>query len=244
MLAHLKRFLGVPSYIEDAYLSRCHGLNDPNIQMAYFSLFLSEGRDWEEPSVVEQGCWVRVKADGEEKWWHIVEDKDGPNSGRELSPNYELSQHLLGSCVGDVFDLQQGLGEISCEIVELQSKYVRAFQEIWEEFPMRFPSNPSFSRIRMDDSFTPIFHSVDLRYQYVGNIEKLYESHQLPFVSFCSLIGNSTLSTWLEYVERSDKQVWFGEGTVQEAEEGARILRNADTIMTCPPKTGPDNMLV
>ena len=231
MLAHLKRFLGVSGYISDAYLSRSHGLRDPNVQMGYIALFLGADKDWEEPSVIEPDCWVRISADGEEKWWYIVEGTEGESEGRKLSPNDDLAQHLLGRSVGDAFDLQQGLGAVSCEVVELQSKYVRAFQEILEEFPMRFPGNPSLLRIRMDDSFTPVFQSVDLRYRYVENIERLYESFQIPFVSFCSLVGNSTLTTWLEYVERTDKQFWFGEGSVQEQEDGAGLLRNACTII-------------
>ena len=230
-LAHMKRLLGVSGYINDAYLSRRYGLNDPNIQMGYFALFLSVNRDWEEPSVVEPDCLVLIRTDEEEKWWHIVEDTESPRNDRELSPDNELSQLLLGRSVGDVFDLQQGLGKITCEIVGLQSKYVRAFQEICEEFPMRFPGNPSLSRVKMDNNnFTPIFHSVELRHQHVENVEMLYESRQLPFVSFCSFIGNSTLLTWLDYTEQPNKQFWFGEGSVQEANEGAKLLRDADTV--------------
>ena len=229
-LAHMKRLLGVSGYIADAYHSLRCDLNDPNLQMGYFALFHSVNRDWEEPSVVVPDCLVRIRADEEEKWWHIVEDTDSPKNDRELSPDNELAQHLLGRGVGDVFDLQQGLGVITCEIVELQSKYVRAFQEVCEEFPMRFPGNPSLSRIRMDDNFTPVFHGIELRHQYVESAKRLYESHQLPFVSFCSLIGNSTLTTWLEYTKQPNKQFWFGEGSTQESDEGAELLRDADTI--------------
>ena len=229
-LAHMKRLLGVSGYIADAYLSRRCELNDPNLQMGYFALFLSVKRDWEEPSVVVPDCLVRIRADEKEQWWHIVEDTDSPTNDRELSPDNALAQHLLGRGVGDVFDLQQGLGVITCEIVELQSKYVRAFQEICEDFPIRFPGNPSLSRIRMDDNFTPVFHSVELRHQHVESAKRLYKSHQLPFVSFCSLIGISTLSKWLEYTKQPNKQFWFGEGSTQESDEGAELLRDTDTI--------------
>ena len=229
-LAHLKRFLGIPRFIEDAYLSRRNEPNDPNIQMGYLALFQSLSEDWEEPSVVEPGCSVRLKADGEEKWWHIINSTESPKNDRELPPNNELAQHLLGHGTGDVFELQQGIGKTTCEIVELQSKYVRAFQEIFEEFPLRFPGNPSLSRVKIDNNLTPIFHNVDLRHQYVEKVEKLYESHQIPFVSFCSFIGNPIFMTWNEYIKQPDKQFWFGEGSDQEAYEGAELLRNASTI--------------
>ena len=229
-LAHMKRLLGVSGYINDAYLSHRYGLNDPNIQMSYLALFLSVNKDWEEPSVAVPDCLVRIRTDEEEKWWHIIEDTESPSNDRELSLNNELAQHLLGRSVGDILNLQQGFGEITCEIVELQSKYVRAFQEIFEEFPMRFPGNPSLSRIKMDSNFTPVLHSVEMRHRHVENVGKLYESHQLPFVSFCSLIGNSTLMTWLEYTDQRNKQFLFGEGSDLEAKEGDELMRDADTI--------------
>ena len=229
-LAHMKRILGVPGYIEDAYLSRRNEPNDPSIQMGYLALFQSVSKDWEEPSVVEPDCSVRIRADEEEKWWHIVKSAESPKNDRELPPDNELAQHLKGHGTGYAFDLQQKFGKITCEIVELQSKYVRAFQEIFEEFPLRFPGNPSLSRIKMDNNFTPIFHNVDLRHQQVENAEKLYESHQIPFVTFCSLIGNSIFMTWIEYISQPDRQFWFGEGSDQEANEGAELLRNASAI--------------
>ncbi len=229
-LAHMKRFLGIPGYIEDAYLSRRYEPNDPSIQMGYLALFQSVSKDWKEPSVVGPDCSVRIRADEEEKWWHIINSGESPKNDRELPPDNKLAQHLLGHGTGHAFNLQQGLGEISCEIVELQSKYVRAFQEIFEEFPLRFPGNPSLSRIKMDSNFTPIFQNVDLRQLHVENAKKLYESLQIPFVTFCSLIGTSIFMTWNEYIRQPDKQLWFGEGSVQEANEGAELLRNAKTI--------------
>lgn len=229
-LAHMKQILGVPGYIEDAYLSRRNEPNDPSIQMGYLALFQSVSRDWEEPSFVEPGCSVRIRADEEEKWWHIINSAESPKNDRELPPDNELAQQLIGHGKGYVFDLQQNFGKITCEIVELQSKYVRAFQEIFEDFPLRFPGDRSLSRIKMDSNFTPIFHSVDLRHQQVENATRLYESHQIPFVTFCSLIGNSIFITWNEYVRRPDKQLWFGEGSFQEANEGAELLRNANGI--------------
>ena len=229
-LAHLKRFLGIPGYIEDAYLARRNEPNDASIQMGYLALFQSLSEDWEEPSVVEPDCSVRIRADEEEKWWHIIKSAGSPKNDRELPPDNELAQHLLGHGKGYTFDLQQNFGKITCEIVELQSKYVRAFQEIFEEFPLRFPGNPSLSRIKMDNNFTPLFHSVELRHQQVENAEKLYESRQIPFVTFCSLIGKSIFMTWNEYISQPDKQLWFGEGFDQEANESAELLRNTNSI--------------
>ena len=229
-LAHLKRFLGATDYMYDAYLSRRYGLNDPDAHLGYFSLFPGQDEEWEEPVVVEPGCSVRIKDEGEEQWWHILEDGEEPNGPRELSPDNGLAQRLLGRSVGDVVVLRQSLGDVSYEITALQSKYVRAFQETAEEFSLRFPDNMSLSRVKMDSNFTQFFQSMDLRHQHVSNAEGLYKSRQLSFASFCSLIGSSSLKVWPEYTAQSTTRLHFGTGSDQETSEAGELMGDADVI--------------
>ena len=230
-LAQMKRFLGATDYVNDAYLSRRYGPNDPAAHLGYFSLFVGRDEKWEEPVVVAPGCAVRIKDGGEEQWWHILEDGEEPHGPRELSPDNDLAQLLLGRSVGDVVVLRQSLGEVSCEITALQSKYVRAFQETCEVFPIRFPDNKSLSRVEMDSNFTHFFQSIELRNQHVRNVEGLYKSHQLPFASFCSLIGSTTLTTWPEYIAQPARRLYFGTGSDQETNEAGELLRDADEIV-------------
>ena len=228
-LAHMKCSLGATDYMCDAYLARRYGLSDPGAHLGYVRLFLGWSEEWEEPVVVEPGCSVRIK--DEEQWWHILEDGEEPNGPRELSPEDGLAQRLLGRSVGDVVALRQAFGNVRYEIAELQSKYVRAFQETWGEFSLRFPDDTSLSLVEMDSSFTPIFQSIELRHQYISNVEELYKSYQLPFASFCSLIGNTTLMAWPEYTALPHRRLHFGTGSDQETNEAGELLRDADAIV-------------
>jgi len=228
-LAHMKCSLGAAGYMHDAYLARRYGLNDPATHLGYFGLFLGWSEDWEEPVVVESGCSVRIK--NEEQWWHILEDGEEPNGPRELPPDSGLAQRLLGRSVGDVVVLRQGPGNASYEIAELQSKYVRAFHETCVEFSLRFPDDMSLSLVEMDSDFTQFFQSVELRHQHVRNAEELYESSRLPFASFCSLIGSSTLAVWPDYTAQPDRRIHFGTGSYEEANEASDLLRDADAIV-------------
>ena len=230
-LAHIKRFLGDADYIDDAYLSRRNGLNDPDVHLGYFRLFQVKARDWEAPSVVGAGCAVRIRSDDEEQWWQILEEGEERYGPRELAPDDDLAQRLLGRSVGDVVVLREELGGLSYEITEIQSKYVRAFQETLEEFSTRFPDNRSLSRVKLDSDFTQIFQTIELRAQFVRNAEELYKSKRLPFASFCSLIGSSTLETWAEYTAQPDTRLHFGTGSDQETNEAREMLRVADGIV-------------
>ena len=230
-LAHMKRFYGATDYISDAYLSRRYGLNDPYAHLGYFRLFQGRDEDWEEPIAVGPGCSVRIKIDDDEQWWQILEDGEEPYGPRELSPDYDLAQSLQGRSVGDVVVLRQGLSGLSYEITALQSKYVRAYQETLEDFSTRFPDNMSLSRVKLDSDFTQIFQSIELRDQFVRNAEELYKSRQLPFATFCSLIGSSTLEAWPEYTAQPTTRLHFGTGSDQETNEAWELLRDADGIV-------------
>ena len=230
-LANMKCSLGAADYMNDAYLARRYGLNDPDAHLTYVRLFQGWSEQWEEPVVVEPGCSVRIKDEGEEQWWHILEDGEEPNGLRELSPNNDLAQRLLGQSVGDVVVLRQAFGNISYDIAELQSKYVRAFQETFEEFSIRFPDNMSLSRVKMDSNFTPVLQGIELRHQFISNVEELYKSYQLPFASFCSLIGSSTFTVWPEYTAQPATRLLFGTGSHEEASEASDLLCDADTIV-------------
>lgn len=228
-LAHMKCSLGAAGYMNDAYLARRYGLSDPAIHLGYFRLFLGWSEGWEEPVVVEPGCSVRIK--NEEQWWHILEDGEEPNGPRELSPEDDLAQRLLGRSVGDVVALRQALGDVSYEIAALQSKYVRAFQETCEEFSIRFPDDMSLSSLEMDSNFTPIIQSIEWRHQDISNMESLYKSRRLSFASFCALIGNTILTVWPDYIALPDRRLHFGTGSYEEANEASELLRDADTIV-------------
>ncbi len=232
-LAYMKRFLGSTDYIHDAYLSLRYGLNDPDAYLGYFRLFLGLGRneEWEEPIVVGPGCAVRIKSGGEEQWWQILEDGEESYGPRDLSSEHDLAQRLLGQSVGYVVELRQGLGGLSYEITDLQSKYVRAYQEILGEFGTRFPDNLSLSRIELDSDFTQIFQSIELRDQHFRNAGKLYQSGKVPFVSFCDLIGRSTLEVWAEYTAQPSGRLHFGTGSEQETNEASALLRDANGIV-------------
>ena len=230
-LAHVKRFLGASDYMKDAYLARRYGPNDPDAHLGYFMLFSGREEGWKEPIVVGPGCSVCIKSDDEEQWWQILEAGEEQYGSRELSPGEDIAQRLTGRSVGDVVVLGEGIGRLLYEITDIQSKYVRAYQETVEEFPIRFPGNKSLSRVKVDNNFTDLFQSIELRHQHVSNAEAIYKSKQVPFASFCSIIGRSTLEIWPSYIAQPEARLYFGTGTDQETQEASELLGAADAIV-------------
>ena len=232
-LAQLKLLLGMKEYLDDAYLARRCGINDPNAHLGYFGIFHSrEKQGWTEPEIVGPGCAVLLHDESTEQWWQVLENGEKPQGRYEIAPSQDLARRLLGRGVGETIVLREGLEELSYEIAAIQSKYVRAYQETLEEFSTRFPGNMGLSRIKIEnDDITKILYTVDQRYQLAREVERMYRQRQIPLASFASMLGRSVLEAWHACTAGDFNGIRFGIGTEEEANMASELLREADGIV-------------
>ena len=54
-LAQLKLLLDMAGHLDDAYLARRCGIDDPTVHLAYFAMFLAREKEWVEPDCVGLG---------------------------------------------------------------------------------------------------------------------------------------------------------------------------------------------
>ncbi len=225
-LAQLKLLLGLDGYVEDAYLGRRCGFDEPDLHLGYFSLFLSRGNDWVEPEIVGPGCAVLLKGEGVERWWLVLENGEESPSPYELSPSQYLAQKLMGRQVGDTVVLRKGFEDLAYEVAAVQSKFVRAFQETSDEFSTRFPEDTRMYRLKVaEDDVSKIFETVDRRARFVQEAEQLYQEGVLPLASFSSCVGISTLEAWNAFTVNPPIRFRSGTGTDQEAKVSNDVLR-------------------
>ena len=230
-LSKMKLALGIPDFLDDAYLALRCGFNDREIHKNYVELFLSRGEDIPEPEYVGPGCAVLLKGDSEQ-WWDILDEGEEPDNRFELSPGDDLAQRVLGRRAGETVTLRRGPDELSYEIVGIQSKFVRKFQEIIEVFPTRFPSDTSLSTIKIgENDISNLLSIVDQRDALVRKAEKAYVEGYLPLSTFASLIGRSTLEVWLDCTKRGAARIRFSDGSDEEFGKSLQLLHEADSVV-------------
>ena len=232
LLAQLKRLLCAHESLEDAYLALRCGINDPAVHLGYFVMFIGREKGWVEPSSVGPGCAVRLKGESSEQWWQILDDGDEAHGPHELSPHHGLAQELMGMRVGDNVVLRQDLEDLSYEVDIIQSKFVRAFQETSAEFSTRFPGHAGLSRMRVEDNdLTKVFQVVDQRHRIGLELESMYLGGRLPFVSFSSLLGRSTIEVWRACTATRLTNVRFASGSYDDEDRSSDLLRKADCVV-------------
>lgn len=231
-LAHLKLLLDVPGSLEDLYLARRHGINDPDIHLGYFELFQACAGNLVEPERVTVGCAVLVKNDEVERWWHILDDTDVSLANNELLPGDDFALRLMGLRVGDTIDMGHEYEELVYEIRAVQSKFLYAYQETANDFSTRFPSKRSLWKVDVsDDYFEKIFMLVERRAQSSGEIYRTYSEGKLPLSLFSSEIGHSVIDIWRSISEDSSSRIHFAAGSEEEEIRSGTLLRGARGIV-------------
>ncbi len=233
-VAKLKLMLGVEGDLEDAYAARRHGMDDPDSHIGYFATYLAHDHEMAEPDHVAPGCAVRLRdiLTGEESWWSILDADDERNDTSELPANHELAGRLMGSAIGDKIEMRNDLEELTYEVVTIQNKFVRAFQETIAEFSTRFPGNPSLSRIVADEGdFTKLLQATERRVQFVQSVEERYLDGAFPFAMFSSLIGPSPVEVWRACTVHGSVPVRFAMGNPEEAELAQALLPEAKGVV-------------
>lgn len=231
-MAQIKWFLGTEGYLEDAYLARRHGINDPAVHLGYVQLVLSREKDLEQPQAVGPGCAVLLRDGGKETWWHIMGCPDDIPRQHELAPNDGLAQRLLGRRAGESIKVSGVIDSRHYEIVDVQSKFVRAFQETVEEFPARFPDDMRLSTSKVeDDNLTNLTKFAGQRMQMVRRARDMYREGRLPLATFASLIGRSTFEVWKTHTREPYACIWFGTGSAAEAARSGTILQDINDVV-------------
>jgi hypothetical protein len=120
-------------------------------QYIYFILQHGERTGLREPpDHVEKDCAALLELASGEKRWIILEDNEPAHSRGEFATTSPMGEVLLGRAVGDDIALPGNpFQPLSGIIREIQTKYVRAFQDSMQNFVHRFPGNSVLQQVNV-----------------------------------------------------------------------------------------------
>ena len=231
-LAQLKMLLEENGGLDDAYLAYQCGLDEPSAYLGYLGIYLACETEVAEPAIASPGCAVLLRRESKEQWYRLLHAEEIPHNSYDLQPSQPLAQRLSGAQIEDTIVLREGLEDLSYEVVALQSKFLRAFQEIHEEFSTRFPEHEGLSRVAGGDKgLAKVLTTIDQRDRFASEVERMYHEGRLPFASFCFLFGRSVIEGWRGCIESQSIPIRCGAGTDEKTGNASELLRDADGIV-------------
>ena len=232
LVAQIKSLVGLPEYMNDAYLSRRYGIDNPMIHIGYSQMVIGAEDNFDEPDVVGPGCAVKLRLDSTEQWWYILDDGEEPLGPNDLAGDQELAHCLSGKRAGETVVLREGLEELSYEIAEIQSKFVRVFQETFEGYSTRFPSDSGLFSVKVkNDDFSKVFQSVDQQNEMRLQLTRMYEEKKLPFATFSHWLGRPMPDVWQACTQMQFSKIRFSNGMDELAFAQDKMLREADSVV-------------
>lgn len=208
-LAQARLILNEPGALEDAFEARRLAPNNPNIHLAYVGILLN--REEQEQSLLTVSTAapetvVQLERNTERTTLTLTDQEDARLDHGEVNVDSDLGKQLLGRKRGDRIRLGGGTDEY--EIVEIQSKYVAAFQQTLLMFPVWFPSNRDLQRIEVpENDVSQVLALVDARHQLISQAMELYRTRSMPLGTMARLIGRSTIELWQGLVGLQDQQL-------------------------------------
>ena len=209
---------------------------NPDVHLKYFGLFFEVGKQLSEfldSPQVQIGTAVCLDRSGETNW-HIIEKRDDANPMRnELDINDPLAQQLLGKAVNDELVLRETpFGRDVGKIIDIQSKYTYAFQEICQEFSDRFPKAQGLWATKLDDSeeiddsekFQDLLNLTDKQHEKSLQSEEIYKEIPIPIGAFAKLIRRNVLDTWGVLISNPDLGIRCCVGNLEEKTQAFTLL--------------------
>jgi tetratricopeptide (TPR) repeat protein len=201
--AQFRAVLAMGDVLKYMYQARRVGFNVPQVHAQYVGLFL--GREQVDhvsltKTVVDGDCAVLLQVGSDRRSYTILSEIDLHPERGEISPAQAETMKLLGRKSGDkfVFGADAFGNEIECTIVEVQSKFVRAFQETIQQFPTLFPTDRTLQGIdapyeKLRDG---MFRQLDAQQERFRKLAAIYESRQATFEVLANALQCSPIDLW------------------------------------------------
>jgi hypothetical protein len=142
---------------------------------------------------------------------------------------------LFGRKKGDKVLLRKGMWQdTECTVVEVQSKYVRAFQETLEKFPTLFPTTPLLQPVQgtIDEFKEKMFRQLDREQTEFRKIIDFYDAKKISIEGLAQIFDRPLIEMWaLLSGGRYCKLAAFS-GRVEEAhEQFARLAKDCAIML-------------
>jgi tetratricopeptide (TPR) repeat protein len=195
------------------------------------------------PDVVAPGAAVCYQEEGTaSQTWMIIEESSTYKSRfDEHPPEHFISKQVIGKSIGEKFILAEGVQNRTAQILDIQSKYVYRYQDCMANWQVRFPSSRDVQVVKLGSTvdqsgkeqadISVIKESVDRRYESIKNLEKVYQSENVPLNLIAKQLHTNVFEALRHLAKQSDVTIKCCFGNVEERNEAKKAMRDANTII-------------
>lgn len=213
--------------------------NDPQISMAYIHLFLSRDIDGKNkllnPRKVEKDSVVKLKINGDEKTYTLVDTKESSLGKGEISISSDFGVRLVGLKKGDKVELKEpGFPSRIVNILEIKSKYVDAFQDCIQNFNLQFPKEKGLKLVKVEKDLKSLLRMLDTVSERASKFTDLYRERNLTIGALSNLLGADLFDAWAGIISSPDLYLKCSYGSVEQQQYEINIVEKSSKITIDP----------
>ena len=205
---------------------------DPKMHLAYINLFLSrddESDKFLNPSTVDTNTVVTLKFDREQKAYMLLDTKKPNINKGEISIESDFGKKLLGLKIGDKVKIGEPPCEEEGEVIEIKSKYVKAFQESMSNFNRLF-RDKGLQKVKVGEDLKNIFRIIDRISERTSKISELYKQRKLTIGALSNLLGRNLFDTWAGLIAIPEMTLRCAIGSEEEQKEELEIVNTSKKV--------------
>lgn len=233
-VAELHYFLGDPqTAIEYAYRARTLGIDSPEIHLAYAFLFLRVEDVLDSLHSQAVGPDTAVLLAGHDKKWIKIFSRFPADEGNwEFSSDSTQADILVDHTVGESVVFKKGpIESLEFQIAEIQSIYVRAYQESFDEFGTRFPDHPGIHKLQIvNQDYTKFFTLIYQHSAFAETVYNVYASGAISVEQFANFIGQNIIDVFSSLLGLKDQRIYADYGNAEGQSKQATIIQSATSI--------------
>jgi uncharacterized protein HemY len=220
--------------IKIAYRARKTGNEIPEIHLAYVSLFMrieDEIKDLLNADSVAPDTAILINETTTTHWIKLLSTVK-PTDEWEFAPDSETGKILLGHKKGETVLFKSTQFEtLSYTIQEIQSVYVRVFQESFEEFGTRFPNHDGMNKMDIPDGdFSKIITPLYQRSAFVDQVFGFYKQGKLPISTVARMLHASQYEIFSSFQALKNNRVFGSYGSLADQKTQSDIALAASSI--------------
>ncbi len=206
--------------------------NNPEIQLLYIYAFINR-KDKISPfldsETVKEDFYVKLRKNNQEQEYLVSSNPKAAITRFELYKDSGLGRTIFGKKVGDNIIMRNEFGvDESIAILEIKSKYVKAFQNIMNNFNTYFPDNKAMLKIDADPN--KINDLLKTTGERATKIMEMYFSKNITIGALSAFSGRSLFTVWGALIDQNAR-IYCATGSPDEQKKELGIISKAPRIL-------------
>jgi tetratricopeptide (TPR) repeat protein len=219
--------------LEFAFKSQYVGSHNPEIQRAYIGLILRlEHLESIDIKIVTDNSAVYIRTNSSTYWVKITSIINLDENNFTFPISSGIAAKLIGHKVGDKILIKDSpLEKIDAEIINIQSIFVRAFQEILEFYGIRFPEDTNIQQITIkDEDYSDFYLSVARIGFFQDKVIDIFKMGGLTIEQFARFMGKNQILVFQSMQKMKSDKIYADRGMKIDQDNQRQYLSTSKNI--------------